>query len=277
MQQLSSGGILHQMVLPLIPLTYFSSILSAVATSPISLSTVTMCLHEAPGVFCSHKSTTSVLRRSISVGTSCSIWCNWEGWSPNIIPSWYHLETPLSSEERFFTFRVPENWALKVIWNLASGKNRLSVHRRQYLDLPHQRPYRELYKRGRIWIGNAGTIRISPRIVVYPWNTRSLWNTKWNVEWKGTKRNSSSKFKVLISWTHTSLQPTSVRMTGSQYCSKHRHRTEETCTDHTFDCSPWVDYCSSWTAPAHSVQLVCRRVLFFPRQLPQNVERNCLW
>ena len=93
-----ASATLHWMVVPLAPLPYFKSILSAVVTSPISLSAATMCLQEAPGVLCSHKYTTSCLRRSISIGTSCSIWCSREGWSPNLIPSWYHLETVLSSE-----------------------------------------------------------------------------------------------------------------------------------------------------------------------------------
>jgi len=56
-----SSRMLHCIVIPLAPLTYINSILSAVVTSPISLSAVTMCLQEASGVLCSDKSTTSTL------------------------------------------------------------------------------------------------------------------------------------------------------------------------------------------------------------------------
>ena len=102
--------VLCWIVIPLPPLTYFSSILSAVVRSRISLRAVTMCLQEAPGLLCSHKSNTSTLRRSISTGCWLSIWRSWAGWRPNFIPSWCQLATKLNSEERFLTFSDPEIW-----------------------------------------------------------------------------------------------------------------------------------------------------------------------
>ena len=109
MQQVSNGGILHWMIVPLSPLTYFSSIFSAVLSSPIFLRAVTMCLQEAPGLPFNQKTNTSTLRRSISTGCWLSIWLSWAGWRPNFIPSWCQL-TKLSSEERFLTFSAPEIW-----------------------------------------------------------------------------------------------------------------------------------------------------------------------
>lgn len=68
-----------------------------------------MSFHEGLGVFRIHVSNTFTLRHSTSKRASSSIWSSCESFRPSVIPSWCHLDTERSSEERFWIVGVPED------------------------------------------------------------------------------------------------------------------------------------------------------------------------